>query len=119
MRDSWPANNSTWTQWTSHRSRALIRRFLWRSRNAAADLPGVMFRQIAFVTPPAFGGDRLFAEGSRDGSLEPFRLLRRRLAERGQVLRSADLYERGREIPDLIVCMDTPSRPLDDLLPRE
>ena len=74
-------------------------------------------RKIAFVTDPAFADDRLFAEGSRDGSLEPYRLLRRRLTERGHVLHTADLYERSADTPDLVICMDAPAKPLDVLLP--
>jgi alpha(1,3/1,4) fucosyltransferase len=63
-------------------------------------------------------GDGLFAEHSRDGALEPYRLLRLRLAEHGQLLHTADVYERAGDIPDLVICMDAPAKPLDALLPN-
>ena len=74
-------------------------------------------QKIAVLTDPAFADDRLFAEGSRDGSLEPYRLLRRRLTECGHVLHTADVYERGGDVPDLVICMDAPAKPLDSTLP--
>jgi hypothetical protein len=71
------------------------------------------------VTDRAFLSDRLFAEESRDGALEPYRLLRLRLAERGQRLHTADVYERAGDVPDLIVCLDVPREPLRSLIPKE
>jgi hypothetical protein len=74
-------------------------------------------QRIAFLTDAAFCGDRLFAEGSRDGALNPFRLLQARLAEQGRVLHTADMYERSNSVPDLIVCTNIPAEPLNGTLP--
>ena len=73
--------------------------------------------KIAFVTDSAFAEDRLFAAGSRDRSLEPFRLLRERLTEQGQVVHTADAFERVGDTPDLVICMDAPAKPVDSTLP--
>jgi hypothetical protein len=73
---------------------------------------------IAVLTDPAFQNDGLFTEGSRDGSLEPYRLLQRRLAKVGRVLHTADVFERRNEIPDLVLCMDAPTERLDEILPN-
>jgi hypothetical protein len=73
-------------------------------------------RRIAFFTD-GFRDDRLFAEGSRDGSLEPFRQLRRRLIESGRVAHTTDIFDRQDETPDLIVFLDAPSRPVESVIP--
>lgn len=67
-------------------------------------------RRVAILTDAAFRADRLFAEGSRDGTLEPYRRLRECLAERGCLLHTADVYERAGERPDIVLCMDAPAR---------
>jgi hypothetical protein len=76
-------------------------------------------RRIALLTDTAFLGDRIFAEGGRDGALEPYRLLRSRLAERGGVVHTTDVFEREGEVPDLVLCLNAPAKPLDALLPKE
>jgi alpha(1,3/1,4) fucosyltransferase len=73
--------------------------------------------KIAFVTDPVFLDNRLFAAGSRDGALEPYRILRHKLAEHGRLLQTADVYARAGDVPDLVICMDAPPRPLDSFLP--
>lgn len=88
------------------------------AREVLQDVPSAFGpHKIAFVTDRAFLGDRLFAAGSRDGALEPYSVLRDRLAEQGRLLHTADVYERTGDIPDLIVCMDAPAKPIDAVLP--
>jgi hypothetical protein len=70
------------------------------------------------VTEPEFQDDRLFAAGSRDGSLEPYRLLRNRLTNAGRRAHTADVYEHGGEIPDLVLCLNAPVEPLAAVLPN-
>lgn len=72
---------------------------------------------VAVAVDPAFRGDLLFAEGSRDGSLDPFRLLRERLLEDRWEIHTADVVAAAGLTPDVLLWMNVPDVEPSELVP--
>ncbi len=74
---------------------------------------------VAIVVDEAYAGDRLFDASSplnRDDCLAPFRLLRRRVAEAGGRLHTADVFARLGSVPAVALFLDVPARPVAEVL---
>ena len=71
---------------------------------------------ISFWAPPHLTRDRLFAEGHRDDCLAAYRAVKNGVERREGLCHTQDWYHDERRVPDVVIFMDIPKEPLQELL---